>query len=76
MERLLSPQEICNIIGIKQSTLYAWASRGLIPHLKVNGLLRFRESVIMAWLKLKERGINISEVTQILEEIESRRLHG
>jgi len=76
MERLLSPQEICNIIGIKQSTLYAWASRGLIPHLKVNGLLRFRESVIMAWLKLKERGTNISEVTQILEEIESRRLDG
>jgi excisionase family DNA binding protein len=66
MEKMLSPEDICRAFAIKKSTLYSWTSRGLIPYVKVNGLLRFRESIIEPWLKLKERGINISRVEHIL----------
>jgi excisionase family DNA binding protein len=76
MEKLLSPENICEILGIEKSTLYAWTSRGLIPFIKVNGLLRFRESELLRWLKSKERGIMITEVESILRDIQERRQHG
>ncbi len=66
MEKMLHPKDICNALSIKMSTLYAWTSRGLIPYVKVNGLLRFRPDMIEPWLKLKERGFTISEVNKIL----------
>jgi len=76
MEKLLSPENICEILGIEKSTLYAWTSRGLIPFIKVNGLLRFRESELLRWLKSKERGIMITEVENILRDIQERRQNG
>jgi excisionase family DNA binding protein len=73
MNKLLSPGEICRALGIEKSTLYSWTSKGLIPYVKVNGLLRFRESEVERWLKLKERGIIISRVESILREIREKR---
>jgi excisionase family DNA binding protein len=76
VERLLSPHDICNLLSIKKSTLYSWTSRGLIPYVRVNGLLRFRESAIEPWLKLKERGVNISNIERILRGAEKQREDG
>jgi len=73
MNKLLSPEEICQALGIEKSTLYSWTSKGLIPFVKVNGLLRFRESEVERWLKLKERGVIISRVEGILREIREKR---
>ena len=73
MNKLLSPGEICRALGIEKSTLYSWTSKGLIPYVKVNGLLRFRESEVERWLKLKERGVIISRVEGILREIREKR---
>ncbi|MBW1936385.1 MAG: helix-turn-helix domain-containing protein [Deltaproteobacteria bacterium] len=64
MEKLLTPENLCELLGIKTSTLYAWTSRNLIPYLKVNGLLRFREREIEEWLKSKERRDNISHTVE------------
>ncbi len=72
MNKLLSPGEICQALGIEKSTLYSWTSKGLIPFVKVNGLLRFRESEVERWLKLKERGLIISRVEGILREIREK----
>jgi len=55
MEKLLTPESVCEMLGIRPSTLYAWTSRNQIPHYKVNGCLRFREKEIEQWLKSKER---------------------
>jgi DNA-binding transcriptional MerR regulator len=76
MEKMLLPEDICDALGIKISTLHSWTSKGLIPHLKVNGLLRFREGEIELWLKLKERGYNISEVKRILRKANELREDG
>ena len=64
MEKLLTPEEICELLGIEKSTLYAWTSRGQIPFLKINGMLGFRESEIEEWLKTKQRGDIINTMVE------------
>ncbi len=51
MDRLLTPEEVCEYLQIKQSMLYRMTSEGRIPFLKLGGLLRFRRSEIEAWLQ-------------------------
>ena len=43
-------KELSKYLMVKPSTLYAWASRGIIPHYKVYGLLRFKQDEIDAWI--------------------------
>jgi len=69
MEKLLTPESVCEILGIEKSTLYSWTRRGMIPHLKVNGLLRFREAEMTKWLKSRERGNIIGrEIEEFLRQ--------
>jgi excisionase family DNA binding protein len=56
MDKLLNPKELAEVIGVKCSTIYSWINRGLdIPHIKIQGSIRFRESSIKDWLEAKER---------------------
>ena len=50
MERLLTLQQVSELLGVRPSTIYKWTHRGFIPHTKVGRLLRFRESTINKWL--------------------------
>jgi len=43
MDRLLTPEEVCQRYSIKKNTLYQWTSKNLIPYLKRGGL-RFKEN--------------------------------
>ena len=49
--RLLTVKQVAELIQAKSSTVYSWAEQGLIPSFKVNGLLRFDETDVLAWLK-------------------------
>jgi excisionase family DNA binding protein len=56
MDRLLNPSQLAEIIGIRPGTIYSWLSRGVdIPHVKIQGTLRFREKAVEAWLLQKEK---------------------
>jgi excisionase family DNA binding protein len=46
----LDVKELSRYLNIKPSTLYAWASQGKLPSLKVHGLLRFDKGEIDDWL--------------------------
>lgn len=48
MERLLTPEEVCQRYSIKKNTLYQWTSKNLIPYLKIGGL-RFKENELEKW---------------------------
>ena len=48
MERLLTPEEVCQRYSIKRNTLYQWTSRNLIPYFKRGGL-RFKEKELETW---------------------------
>lgn len=49
--RLLAFQEVCALLQVKPSTLYAWCAKGIIPHLRVGRLLRFSQQDLETWLK-------------------------
>jgi excisionase family DNA binding protein len=46
----LTVKELSKYLMVKPSTLYAWSSRGIIPHYKVHGLLRFKQDEIDVWI--------------------------
>jgi excisionase family DNA binding protein len=72
MEKLLAPEAVCEILGIERSTLYAWTSRRMIPFIKMNGLLRFREGEIQRWLKSRESAATMEEIEDILRDTQRR----
>lgn len=49
--KLLTVDEVSRLLQAKPSTIYEWAETSKIPHLKVNGLLRFSEDDISRWLR-------------------------
>jgi len=57
MEKLLTPQELAQILNVRPGTIYSWISRGVpIPTVRLSaGCVRFRETAIEAWLREKER---------------------
>lgn len=54
VERLLTVQDISNLLGVKRSYVYYLTHLKRIPHLKIHGHLRFRMSDIDDWLQLQE----------------------
>jgi excisionase family DNA binding protein len=52
---LLNVTEVSDWLQVKQSTLYAWAEQGTIPHVKLGRLLRFDPDEIEAWLQAHRR---------------------
>ncbi|MBF0570963.1 MAG: helix-turn-helix domain-containing protein [Candidatus Omnitrophica bacterium] len=49
MSNLLTPENICQRYGVSIWTVYQWTSKSLIPHLKIRGMVRFREEDIEKW---------------------------
>ena len=54
MNKLLTVEEIAEILGVKPSTIYQWTHQGFIPHVKLGNLVRFKESTVNKWLDKKE----------------------
>src|SRR5713226_8626542 len=48
---LLTIKDVARQLQIKPSTLYAWATQGKIPCLKVHRLIRFRPEEIAQWVE-------------------------
>ena len=48
---LLTVKELATRLQVKEKTLYAWASQGKIPCVKLNGVLRFDAREIEQWLQ-------------------------
>jgi excisionase family DNA binding protein len=51
MVKLLTPDEVADLLGIKVSTIYQWTHQGYIPHVKVSRFVRFDPRVIDRWLQ-------------------------
>lgn len=52
---IVTIKEVSEFIKVKESTLYSWVGCGLIPSLKVNGLVRFDMNQIEEWLANSQR---------------------
>lgn len=53
MQKLMTPDEIAEMLSVKKSTIYNWTHIGFIPHVKIGRHVRFREADILKWLKKK-----------------------
>ena len=55
-DRLLTADDVAEILGMRTDFVYALARRDEIPHLKFGRILRFRAEAISRWLEESERG--------------------
>ncbi|MBF0557094.1 MAG: helix-turn-helix domain-containing protein [Nitrospirae bacterium] len=47
---ILTVRDVAEFLKVKEKTLYQWAELGQIPHIKLNGALRFELGDIMKWI--------------------------
>lgn len=52
---LIAPEELAAGMKVARVTVYQWVRRGVIPHLKIEGVVRFDPEIIAPWLKAKHR---------------------
>jgi len=50
VERLLTIDQLSEILQVRKNTLYSWVFSRKIPHIKIGGLLRFQEKEISKWI--------------------------
>ena len=54
VDRLLTVQEICELLQAKRTYVYWLTHQRKIPYIKIQGILRFRQSAIDRWLDSQE----------------------
>ena len=55
-EPLVGAQVIADLLGVSDSLIYDLCRRNRIPHYRVGGRLKFRQSEIEAWLTEQRAG--------------------
>ena len=55
MEKLLTVDNLCNLLQVKKGLVYKWVHYGFVPHIKIGGILRFKESQIEKWVNNREK---------------------
>jgi excisionase family DNA binding protein len=55
VEKLLTPREAASLLGVRLSTVYAWAQRRRLPVQYVGRCVRFSPSALARWLARQQR---------------------
>lgn len=61
MSQLLTVKQVVERINSTDSTIYSWASKGVIPSYKIGGLLRFDPEEIEEYIKNSKVRPDITE---------------
>jgi len=72
IDKLISPAELAETLGISIETVYAWTSQKKLPYIKLGRLVRFRKDEIDNWLKDKmikayQKGIGPGQWASIIK---------
>ena len=51
--QLLKPEDVARILKIAKVTPYQWARRGILPHYKLEGTIRFKLEDIKAFVEAR-----------------------
>ena len=62
---LLTIQDVAQHLQIKPSTLYAWVAQGKIPCVRLNGLVRFAQEDIDAWVEANRKKMASMKARQV-----------
>lgn len=55
-DRLLTADEVADIMRVTRAWVYAETRRNALPHLRLGRYVRYRRSAIQAWMLAVERG--------------------
>jgi excisionase family DNA binding protein len=71
---LLTIDELSEWLGVEKSTIYAWTSKKIIPHIKLSKkMLRFRFNEILDWLAENSVSPESRDVKQVKRKCKSSR---
>jgi len=63
MEKLLTIQDVCDLLQVSKSLVYKWVHYRFIPHLKIGTKVRFKKSQLEVWLKRRQKkGRNMVQI--------------
>ena len=51
LKKLIDVKEAARIFGVSTDTIYKLTKTGVLPHVKIAGLLRFEEIALQRWLR-------------------------
>ena len=61
--QFLSINDLSKYIGVKPKTLYSWVSKGVLPHYRMQGVIRFKRKEIDKWIEAcKRNGVDIKNL--------------
>lgn len=64
-DRLMTVQEVCELLNVRKTYIYWLTHRNKIPYIKLQGHLRFRKAAIDEWIQIQEiRNANTEEEFQ------------
>ena len=66
-ERLLTVQEMCELLKVPKSYVHCLTHSKSVPHFRIDGHLRFKQSHIKEWLESQEVRSNVGLQTGIQE---------
>jgi excisionase family DNA binding protein len=69
-ERLISVDELSYVLDCDPMTVFDMANKGEIPGAVRGKTLRFKLSEIEAWARVRFKPMNVSEVQEVLDELE------
>ena len=52
---LIAPEELAAGMRVARVTIYQWVRRGVIPHLKLEGVVRFDPEELKSWLDSRRK---------------------
>jgi len=55
VEKLLTPQQLSDLLQVKLSTVYKWTHYGYVPHIKLGSLIRFKAGRVDEWIEKREK---------------------
>ena len=56
LERLLTVEEVAELLRIKVSTVYAWAASGKVPCVRLGSRVRFLRGDLSKWIGARKEG--------------------
>jgi excisionase family DNA binding protein len=51
--QLLRPEEVARMLKVAKVTPYKWAKRGVLPHYRLEGTIRFKMDDIKAFIEAR-----------------------
>lgn len=53
MQRLLTPEEVAEYLGVKVSTIYQWTHQEFIQQVKLGRFVRFKHEEVGKWVECR-----------------------